>query len=349
MRCRAVLLVLAGCAGGKDSADSASPASACAAGPGCLLVEAHGGGLLSVRARAVDDVWVTGASAGAPDGPELRHFDGAAWTRIDTSAWPGAELWWAWVSEDEVVAVGSGGLHLELDRARGALQPAAGPTETTTFFGVWGASGDHLWAVGQDAATEPATAELWQRRGGGWSRVDLTGVADGVAALFKVHGAGEDDAWIVGDQGTALRWDGATWSRVATDGDVATATTPLLTVDAGAAETVAVGSNGNALLLAWDGAAWADRSPAFVPSLNGVCSHGPTAWAVGVHGTRVQRDAGAWVSDIDRGVDVSTREDWHACAVDEAGGLWTVGGRLASRPLTDGVLGYQGPATPPGW
>ena len=67
---------------------------------------------------------------------------------------------------------------------------------------------------------------------------------------------------------------------------------------------------------------------------------------MGQNGSRSQRTAeGSWASDSDRMLCPPTYQDWHGCDVDPGGKLWTVCGRIASRPLTSGVIGVQGPGT----
>ncbi len=320
----------------------------------CALGEDLPWGLLSVQVLAADDAFLVGSS-GSPDadttptpGPAALRWDGAAWSRLDTAAWDGAELWWIWATADEAVLVGNQGLILELDRASGALSSVEGPAEDTTFFGVWGADGDDVWAVGQTGGGGGPPA-LWRRQGGAWAAwVDpvLPPPADG-DVYFKVHGRAADDLWIVGSGGTALRWDGAGLQRTPTDTETDTSGAPLLTVDASGDRPLAVGGTSNGLILEWDGAAWRDVSPAFQPGLNGVCV-GPDGGAVSVGqaGSRVFRSGAGWESDLDRDVELLTRRDWHACDVGPDGSLWTVGGKIGSRPLGAGVVGYTGPASP---
>ena len=164
---------------------------------------------------------------------------------------------------------------------------------------------------------------------------------------FKVHGSAEDDLRIVGTGGTALHWDGTALAAVATDAQTGTSTAPLLTIDAGGDRPIAVGGAGNGLILEYNGDEWHDLSPDFQPGFNGVCTGADAAWAVGQYGARAAREDDGWVSDSDRSVTPSSVQDWHACAIDHNGGLWTVGGRIASRPLIDGVVGYQGVDEPP--
>jgi hypothetical protein len=337
-------LLLAGC-----------PADPCASAP-CLVAEDIAQGLLSVRAPADDDVWVVGSSP-APDagegapGPLAAHWDGTAWSALDTSVWDGAELWWAHATDDEVVLVGSQGTILEYDRASGALEQAADAGEGTIFFGVWGATPDDLWAVGEgderpdadgDGLPEPPLPLLWRRIDGQWApwQDPALGPGEPRQLYFKVHGTAADSG------GAALHWDGAALTATPTDADVATATAPLLTVDVGGERPYAVGGAGSGLILEWDGSQWRDASPEFQPGWNGVCT-GPdgAATAVGRSGSRALRVDGAWVPDLDRGVDPATLQDYHACTYSPSGALWAVGGRIASRPLSRGFVTYEGPGT----
>src|SRR5690349_11756888 len=48
------------------------------------------GALFSIWGTGPDDVWVVGADAGA--GPAVLHYDGSAWTSLDSGQ--SANLWW---------------------------------------------------------------------------------------------------------------------------------------------------------------------------------------------------------------------------------------------------------------
>lgn len=331
--------------------DTAEVHAECDEGTGCLVAEDLPYGLLSVQAAADDDIWIVGSSPEPADGsgPAILHYDNESWTQFDTAEWAGAELWWAWIQTDEAIFVGNQGLILEMSRADGELQKIDGPSEDVTFFGVWGASSDDVWAVGMTEGGEGPRA-LWRRQGGTWAawEDETLGLGEAGITYFKVHGTAEDDVWMVGSRGTSMHWDGTALNPVATDADTPTSTAPILTVDADPAAPVAVGGGGNGLLLEYDGSAWRDKSPAFQPGLNGVCSGGGQQWAVGQNGSRSQRDAdGTWVSDMDRGESPPTFNDWHGCDVTPSGDMWAVGGRIVSRPLTQGVIGFQGGTLPP--
>ena len=318
---------------------------------GCVVTQDLPAGLLSVHAPGDGEVWITGASPEPADGtgPVVLRGTPEGWERYDTSAWAGAEIWWAHVTSSEAVLVGTDGLILELDRATGTIEAVPGVPEGLTFFGVWGATAGDVWAVGQTDRGQGAPV-LWRREGGTWAA--YAGGDDAQresGTYFKVHGTSASDVWVVGSEGVALHFDGAAWALVPTDADTPTATSPLLTVNTGGPRPMAVGGTGVGLLLEYDGEAWRNRTPDFQPGLNGVCARGATAWAVGVFGSRSVReegDEGAWRSDSDLDLLPAINDDWHACAVTEDGDVWMVGGRIASRPLIRGVGGYVGAGEP---
>ena len=330
--------------------DTAEVHAECVDGTGCLVAEDLAYGLLSVQAAADDDIWIVGSSPDPADGsgPAILHYDDTSWTKLDTAEWAGAEMWWAWIQSDEAVFVGDQGLILEMSRPDGSLQKVDGPADNVTFFGVWGASADDVWAVGMTDGGEGPRA-IWRRQSGTWAawEDETLGIGEDGVTYFKVHGTATDDVWMVGSRGISLHWDGTALTEVATNTDTDTSNAPILTVDADPEHAVAVGGAGNGLLLEFDGTAWRDKSPEFQPGLNGACSGAGQQWAVGQNGSRSQRGAdGTWVSDMDRGHGPPTFNDWHGCDVTPSGDMWAVGGRIASRPLTKGVIGFQGGKRP---
>ncbi len=317
----------------------------------CVIGDDLPGGMLNVRAVAADDVWLVGSSPdpaiaeGYPPGPAALHWDGVEWTAVATNAWDGVEVWAVWATPEEAVFVGNEGTILELDVEMRVVSRVSGPPAETTFFGVWGASSDALWAVGQtlDGQGPPA---LWRRQDGAWAEWEPPLLGPG-QIYFKVHGRSADDLWIVGTGGTALRWDGQRLVRVPTDTDVDTSMEPLFTVHVHGDHPIAVGGAGNGLILEWDGAVWRDANPGLLRGLNGICSgHDGSFTAVGQAGTRTHLVDSVWVSDMDLDIEASTALDWHACDIAPDGSLWTVGGRIGVRPLRQGVVAYTGPERP---
>jgi hypothetical protein len=308
----------------------------------CLLAEELPEAFMSVRARADDDVWLVGSEV-EPDvsGPSAVWWDGEDWNRIDTSEFAGHELWWSFPTEQQVTMVGTGGLILEYDRASEALTRVDGPPEGVIFFGVWGATGDDVWAVGGDVENGALPPQLWHRDADGWTAWQDPFLPEGVPGelYYKVHGTSASDVWIVGNRGISLRFDGTHLSQLPTDTDLDTASLMLLTVDARGEHPIAVGGLGAPAMLHWDGLDWRDHSPEFGAGATGICRADDRMVSVGQQGTVYRWSGSAWSSEVD---ETLTFMDYHACDLSPGGDLWAVGGQLTSRPLNQGVVLYEG-------
>lgn len=303
----------------------------------CLVAEDLGGAILSVRTLANDDVWMVGTED-EPDtsGPTLLHYDGQEWESSDLSEYAGAELWWTWPAAGVVTAVGSQGLIIEVNRSSGEVTRFEGPPPEVTFFGVWGAAADDVWAVG-GAVGEGTPPVLWRRDGAGWSEYispDVTGAAGSL--YFKVHGTATDDVWFVGDSGVILHWDGVALEQTDVPADLQGER--FLTVDVGGPFPVAVGGLGSGTIVHWDGTEWTDQSPEFSGGINGVCTGGDRLVAVGNQGSTHEWDGAVWQSELSP----ATLQDYHGCAIAPSGDLWAVGGQIVSRPLNAGVIAFEG-------
>lgn len=325
--------LLAGCtSSGDDSGggDDSAPVS-----PFAVVAEELPSAFMSVQGRSATDLYAVGADTGA--GPLVVHFDGAAWTTLDTGV--SGDVWWVHPTAAGAVLVGEDGLLLEYDAATGAFTSIPGP-DGITFFGAWGASDDDIWAVGGDTYGGQPPA-IWRNQGGTWQPFSDPLLADHPAPsiFYKVHGTAADDVYIVGTAGILLHWDGTALS--AEDSGV---TSNLFTVHAGGPAPIAVGGYGQSVVLHKEGATWTNKSPGFTPQTNGVYGRGSTAVAVGAQGSVIRWDGAAWQPDAVK----PTTRDLHGVYVDPDGGIWAAGGALSSTPLTSGVLVYDGPATVPG-
>lgn len=287
--------------------------------------EEPGAALLTVL-PALGTILAAGADDGS--GPMLLRREADAFTRVPVSA--RGTLWWLAHDGDAVLAVGEGGLVLALAAADATPARVSVPTDRT-LFGAWVAPDGTAWAVGGDVMASAARGAMLVRRGGAWAVEDRIDASSLDPLLFKVWGRSPTDVWAVGEQGLALHFDGARWSRVDTGTH-----TRLLTVHGTATSLYAVGGTGNAVLLerAADGT-FADRAPALVPALDGVFAlEGGGALAVGNGGTLLERRDGTW-----REVDSPpTSLDLHAVVTDAAGEAWAVGGALFSPSLDHGVV-----------
>lgn len=291
--------------------------------------------LLSVTGAGPDDVWAVGADADGT-GPYVLHGDGGTFSRVDVGS-PG-DLWWAWrAGADALWIAGAGGRIVRYTPSSGTSTVDT-TVASVTLFGLWGASTDDVWAVGGDLALADGAA-VFHYDGAAWTPAVLPAEADAAPAIYKVWGTGPTDVWACGYGGLVLHWDGSAWETVPTG-----AGAPLFTIHGGGADDVwAVGGAGNGVALHWDGTAFADRSPEFVETLQGVFVGDDGPVVVGWGGRVFGGDAGGLTEDP-RGR--ATFQDLHAVWGDGDGGWWMVGGALGGTPLTDGTLVYSGAAPP---
>ncbi|HMV66206.1 MAG TPA: hypothetical protein PKA64_05105 [Myxococcota bacterium] len=308
--------------------------------PGWTLVaEELPAALLSITGTSASDVWAVGADDG--QGPTVLHYDGSAWARQATGST--GDLWWGWLppagSARTIWIAGDGGRVLRLSGSTWEEQVV---DPDITLFGLWGATEDSVWTVGGNVATGSG-ARMYHWDGAAWSRVDLPAELASQPALFKVWGANANDVWACGANGVLLHGDGATWTML----EPTTERTLLTVAGEGADAVWAVGGIGNAEILRWDGAAWSNEAPDFARELNGVYARDGVVVAVGRAGEVWWRDGSpTWTKDT-RGH--STYLDLHAAWLDPDGGVWTVGGSIATLPLTRGVLAYGGDADVPAY
>lgn len=298
-----------------------------------------GGALLSITGGSANDVWTVGAEdasgASGQVGPLFLHWDGAAWETIDTSAHPG-DLWWVWrASADDIWLSGAGGRILRYQPSGASFVSDMEVAGDFTLFGVWGTGASDVWTVGSNL--EAGAAGIWHWDGVAWSAVPLPAEAEGTRAIFKVSGTASDDVWFCGSHGVTLHWDGAALANVPTP-----ATADLLTISAlSANEVYAAGGAGNAVLLRWDGAAWSDESPQFQPTVPGVFAGGETPIAAGYQGFIYERSGDTWEA-----ASTGSTFDFHAGWQDPEGGIWAVGGVIASIPVRAGTIVYGGTDAP---
>lgn len=252
-----------------------------------------------------------------------------------TATWSSANAGVAQVSSAGVItATGTGStiITATIDgvRARMAVSVATAPTAVpawelanraqtdVTFLGIWMATPDEGWAVGQRGGilhtddggvtwesqptpTNVSLTSVWgtdrtnvyavgsagmvlRYNGQSWSRVT---VPSGNTFL-RVWGFGPDAIWVVGVD-VAMRWDGTSWRETILPGPA-----ELWGVwGSSPANMQAVGQNG--LILRWDGNSWqtvASPYPELLLSIWG--SSATNAWAVGVQGTILHWDGAAW-------------------------------------------------------
>jgi hypothetical protein len=151
----------------------------------------YSNGLVSVSARAANDIWAVGTYVDPVSGNETYsvHFDGTAWSVVPMPKAP---------------------------------ETTSFPTYTLTS--VVALSATDAWAVGQVSAGAPTDVLTEHWNGTAWSVV-----ASPTPGLFpvvrSVAARGANDVWAVGDIATndstpqyrtfTLHWNGTSWARVA--------------------------------------------------------------------------------------------------------------------------------------
>ncbi|HMV68118.1 MAG TPA: hypothetical protein PKA64_14820, partial [Myxococcota bacterium] len=296
--------------------------------------------LMGVHGRSADDVWAVGADNGR--GALVVHWDGSAWTKVETGI--KGDLWWVQTLPGGAVLMcgQANGVYIWRDGAATRLHPPG--LAKNLVFGMWASAEDDIWTVGTASGRN---GFIWHWDGATWSTWALPDTVPLDANLdqpgvFKVWGDGQGTIWVVGARGVLLRSvDGGPFTQVTVP-----ASQRLLTVHGNAAGEVAVvGGDGTGVLLTSpDGGSF--EAQAGVPAvLQGVfvMPHG-RAWASGLGGLIMARDAGAW-STWDTGLFL-TIESLHAIWADERGGVWAVGGGVISPALNNGTLVHIGEDIP---
>lgn len=346
MRCRPAAVVVI-------AAIAALPAcEGCTPGPPAgwsLLRDNAPGALLSVRAKD-GVVWIVGGDPDGVAGPQTASvlIDADPLDDVDFVAPDSGlqgDLWWVEpLSATTALAGGAFGRVVRLER-RGddvTVTPLSTPADGADdvdliVFGVYAAANDDLWAVGgRNGGTSGGF--VWRSEGGGpFIEVTLPDAGVENYALWKVHGTGVDDVWIVGTAGLAFRFDGTALTAITTGQN-----TSLFTVDVDGAGALAVGGVGRGLAMVRgvDGD-WTDVSPDgdATPPLLGVHRRDQQGCVVGSNGTIYNVDtSGAAPAFFRVTLPFPMFSGLHACVVDDAGFTWAVGGRLTGLPLVGGVL-----------
>lgn len=310
MRRALALALLSGCGGASASRTELVPGFDAGAS---WVVDVNG----SADGRAL---WAVGGTDG-----EGRIWDGAR--GFDPLALPpelGSVPLLHWVhalDDGSLITVGKGGTILR--RVQGTWQRDDAGTEQD-LWGVWGPSGDDLWAVGGDGQAE-GHATLLHFDGSAWAPYALPELArPRVWAFYKVWGSASDDVYVVGQSGVALHFDGAGFEELG----LGTSQDLVSVYGSGARDVWIVGGRDNGVAAHFDGARWTSRSLAPLPGLNGVWTDGGgEAYAVGVEGSVARLDARLSAERIP--LATPSRLTLHA-VFGAAGTLYAVGGNLAA-------------------
>ena len=312
---------------GGCGSDDAEPESE----PWQVVHEGLPGALLSVWGASPSDVWSVGGDAGDGKGPMVIHYDGKAWTRLETGS--SGDLWWVFGFAGGPVFMGGANGQI-LKYAAGKFEKLETPG-TNTVYGIWGSAPDDLWAVGGAGGT-PTGGFAWRYDGTRWRLAEgLPEALQTGATLFKVWGRSANDVWIVGTDGVLVHHDGSKFEQIDNPNP-----RTLFTVHGDAERVFAVGGSVDGVLLERAGSSWTDITPRAAPQLAGVCTgKGGTTFAVGLAGSVYSDEDGAFAR-VNTDLDIT--DDLHGVWVDDTGGVWAVGGDVLSLPLLHGVMIHRG-------
>ncbi|MBX3187275.1 MAG: hypothetical protein KF819_09675 [Labilithrix sp.] len=249
----------------------------------------------AVGGSAANDVWAVSST------DVIFHFDGSKWAlapRATQNDWESAPLFA--LRADGAGNVRVGGRWTTLREPNGDTRQGnqfvkttldggvawAGVRGTFTVHGIWGASADDLWLVGDNSewVSWQLGVTMHGTRAGGaaehtWTEVD----SQSSVLLEAVWGSSANDVWAVGDNGTIRRFvAGATeWAIV----PAPTREALHAVWGASASDVWAVGESGT--ILHFDGTTWSPSVAAFPvnkkrPHLYGVWgSSANDVWIVG--------------------------------------------------------------------
>jgi len=251
----------------------------------------------------IGPLWASGADDAYAGGYALRHWDGSAWTSVDTGlytvkaiAGTGSDDVWAsdgydtahfdgtdwtiypacaagvlalWQGPTSIYSVGYSGVC----RWDGAAWVTVGTG--TSLRALWGAADDDLFAVGW-------AGEIHHFDGISWS-TQAAGTDDD---LWQVWGSAGDDIYAATGHGGLIHYDGVSW-RPAADPDAVEA---VALSPSGAA--MAAGAHGQ--VLRGDGAAWWPQTVPTAADLHAVWLSDASAVAVGDAGTVARFDGATW-------------------------------------------------------
>ncbi|HEX5724452.1 MAG TPA: hypothetical protein VFX98_03250 [Longimicrobiaceae bacterium] len=225
-------------------------------------------GLNAVWAAAGDDVWAAGASS-------LMRYDGGDWTVVQGGLdYPLLAL--VGTSATNVFAGGPLGF---IERWNGASLDTMTVTNPT-LYGVWAASDDEAWAVGENGTIVHRDAGT-----GAWA-TELCGCGP---TLYGVWGTSASSIWAVGDGGTILHHDGTDW-----DPQTSGTAEDLAGIwGSGPLDVVAVGTGG--AIVRYDGTDWTAEASGTSEDLADVwAASASDAFAVGTNGTILRWNGASW-------------------------------------------------------
>lgn len=249
--------------------------------------------LTSISALDETHVWAVGSSG------TILFFDGSKWAAQDSGVTEQLNSVFA-AGEDQVWAVGKGGVVLFFDGS-GWKKNELGLSFTPDYLdSVFALDATHVWAAGGITGSQESVVLFYD--GQKWADQKTPG-----AALHGVFAKAADDVWAIGNVGTAIHYDGQSWTSNNGGLKVEGKAMPYLWGIAGTAPDRIWATADSAIYL-FDGQSW-NRQSAGTKKL--VCAEttGDNVWAVGSGGTLVALDGSSWKAQ-----DTGTTADLFAIA-----------------------------------
>ncbi len=237
------------------------------------------------RLNALQMEGESGTGYAVGDSGTVLYYDGSTWSLVNTGLSLGnINLYDLAERADTVWVVGDSGKIVFFEGSSWSFQTSG---VTTALFAIDNVGGSHsLFAVGAGGVI------LFSANGTTWSP-QTSGVTD---TLFVTGGPAANNWFAAGQGGTALHWDGSSWSPLTTN------TTASLHGGTGAGDSTGltdiwlVGTGGT-IIHSSNGAVWSAQTSPTTENLFGIEALSPvSAMAVGSAGTIVQWNGIAWSS-----------------------------------------------------
>ncbi len=219
------------------------------------------------------------------------------------------------------------------------------------LLSVWGTSSKSVYAVGGPLGNTGLEALALHYDGKGWR--DLH--AGGAASFWWVNGTGDDDVWMVGEQGRITHWDGKAFAELSSG----TTATLWGAFAFSKTDAWAVGGTPGAMMgeddvvLHWDGSAWSRVTLPGAPLQRSLFKVWGTSsddlYVVGEASTIWHKAGATWTLESMPPLAMGTLFTVWGCSADE---VYAVGGRDILRrdpsgwsklevPLSNGVNGVS--------
>ena len=229
--------------------------------------------LFAMTGRTFDDIYAVG-NTGA-----TYHFNGTTWSALSIGT--GQNLRAVAKRGDGSLRIGGWWGTVVTIRGSGGGVRATTEISDPALLSVWGSTSGAIFGVGLGGAVFQRTDAS---AGSTWGAAIVPGTND----LYGISGNGPSDIVAVGDTGSILRYDGATWRK-----DASPTSLLLRAIWGGGGQYVIVGERGT--ILRSNGAGWTPQASGTPQFLRAVWGSDPTnVYVVGDSGVVLRFDGGRW-------------------------------------------------------